>query len=189
MELGSCTSFGAPDLDFRPSELTRSATMGVMVCGKCGYAAESLAYKTESYPSGEVDRAFQSVPESSHDNRRPYVAKAALIAEADGDFPYARRLWLKCAWEGDDTGDEVLSDYCRNRYVSLVEKHPDLTVDEQVQLLDVLRRARRFDEATERATRLISRDLDKSLQDVAIFGKSKAEEGDAKCYKMDDVRN
>ena len=42
--LGSCSSFGAPDLDTRPAEMARSAIMSMLqVCPKCGFASFDIS--------------------------------------------------------------------------------------------------------------------------------------------------
>jgi hypothetical protein len=48
--IGSSSTFGPPDLDFRPSEPMRSSLFAwVQRCGSCGYCARSIDFGSESF--------------------------------------------------------------------------------------------------------------------------------------------
>jgi hypothetical protein len=155
---------GPPDLDARKFEDKVHGLIAYEIwrCPWCGF--------TDSPPSdpGSPEPVTEGVAAlvRSHEYRYqlrvemlPALANSylcrALIEVAEGRLRRAGWLALKAAWVCDDLGDRPGARYCRSRTVDLWEAAEeagepiveDGTPARQLLLADVLRRARRFDEA------------------------------------------
>ncbi len=64
--------------------------------------------------------------------------------------------------------------YCRDKVRECFNAKGDAKLEERVQLVDVLRRAQRFEEAAELADSLLKRTQDEVLVSVLKFGKEKS---------------
>lgn len=157
--LTSTSSFGPPDLDLRPAGPQRWALpYAVQRCGACGYCAGSLGQAPRGAEATVRSVTYRGVLEGS---RLPSLARslfcAALVKEAAGDADAAGWRFLEAAWACDDVPDPAQARVCRDRAVELFRRA--LVTGEAkaprgmvlTLIADLLRRARRFDEAGELA--------------------------------------
>ena len=155
LTLTSTSSFGPPDLDLRPAGPRRWALpYTVQRCRACGYCARSLGEAPPGVASTVASPVYQGVLD---DSRLPSLARSlfcsALVREAAGDPDGAGWRFLEAAWACDDVPDPGQARICRGRAVEMFRralvtgeaKAPAPVVLTLV--ADLLRRARRFDEA------------------------------------------
>jgi hypothetical protein len=195
--IGSTNSIGSPDLDLRPPEMQRS-TMAYWLqeCPTCGYASGSID-ESEADTKAAMDtdefRAIQSG--SLSDTLVGRFLKASIVAEGLENNKSAANYSLWAAWAADDADNYDVAEACRSKsadlYLSLV---PDLDKDSEAftilaaQTVDILRRARRWAEASDLASRLIGRDINPTVRSVVEFGKALASKEDASRYNLSDVK-
>jgi len=117
--------------------------------------------------------------------------RAALIARHRGDMGQAGEMTLCAAWTADDDGDDDQARAWRSDAANLIggaleTMDPDAEATDHVatRLVDVLRRAGRFDHAKGLADRLLTRDLDPVLAAVLAFERQAAEAGDTALYTV-----
>jgi hypothetical protein len=158
--LNSTNEFGSADLDLRPPEMARS-TMETWLqqCPRCYYVNADL-----SEPVSDVGHVLQSgaIKQVMNDAAIPALAKkfacfAELQRERDAYESGEAALWA--AWVRDDAELPELARTYRNQAIAtLVPLLPALDGEGQlllrVRLVDLLRRAHRFAEATRLATEL-----------------------------------
>lgn len=155
--LTSTSSFGPPDLDLRPAGPQRWALpYTVQRCRACGYCARSLGEAPPGIAATVASLVYQGVLSGS---RLPSLARSlfcsALVREAAGDPDGAGWRFLEAAWACDDVPDPGPARICRGRAVemfrrSLVTGEAKAPAGVVLTLVaDLLRRARRFDEAVE----------------------------------------
>lgn len=167
----STSAFGASDLDMRPPEPQRSALwLAVQRCPSCGFRASSLEAGDEDLRE-LMDAGYDAVvaDESLPELARDFLG-AAWIAEHRGDERAAAWDAVKAAWVCDDAGEVDGARRCRDRAVELIElgaAEGDQLVDdldaEAAVKADLLRRAGRFDEASECAREALDEGADDSF--------------------------
>ncbi|MDY7231473.1 hypothetical protein [Hyalangium rubrum] len=165
----STHSRGSPDLDGRPPEMARS-TMPVWVqtCPECGYCATELS---QGDPSAREAVQRPTYQEQLHAADTPFLANRflclALLKEAAGRDADAAQQRLHAAWVADDAQERALAHKYRSAVADALlarrealrrwrGDEADWKGVERVFLVDVLRRAGRFDEAR--------REVDAALQ-------------------------
>lgn len=158
----STNACGSPDLDLRPPEMQRS-TMHTWLqrCPYCGFCAPDLS-------EGECDKALVDSPgyRAILDNPRfPELArrfKARALPVGGSDREEAAHLHLCAAWACDDEGLEGPAIECRRAAAAGLEQQkpfedsaPGLTWG--AVLVDVLRRAGQFEQASSECDSLLTR--------------------------------
>lgn len=166
--LGSTNAFGSPDLDLRPPEMKRS-TMGAWLqeCPHCRYVAPDI-----SEAAGDLTRVLspeyvaalndQSLP----DFARRFVAHSILILGTDKAG--AGFAMLRAAWVCDDRRKPEAAAECRNRAADCMAAQRPFPDSENgitagAVLVDVLRRAGRFEEAAAECDSLLEFEATKDV--------------------------
>jgi hypothetical protein len=155
--VGSSSSFGSSDLDTRPPELVRSTMeMWVTRCPSCGYCAPDVSVPNEGSEIVQEAGYRRHLDDPSFPQLASRFRCWSAIAERGGRLSVAARSALWAAWACDDAGDASGAKECRDRAVSLLRRamlarpSPEDQADRCV-IVDMLRRAERFDEALEEA--------------------------------------
>jgi hypothetical protein len=160
----------APDLDFRPGEPTRSTlSRWLQTCRRCGAVAPDLAALTPdrlAMVRSPEYRAFFDMP-SGVEN---FVRWAMLC---DG---HARaEAYLQAAWAADDAGADAR---VLRRRAADAWGPPD-GAESALRLIDVLRRAEAFDEASSVAATLDASALDENSARILAFQRARIVARDA----------
>ncbi|MGD9738731.1 MAG: hypothetical protein AB7O56_10735 [Bauldia sp.] len=189
--LANVESYGWPDLDLRPPEMRRS-TMPVWLqdCPSCGFVAPDLAKASDADKAAldapawrELVAARDGAPLANRFERR------ALIEGATAQAGLAAYRFLCAAWDADDRDDADSASAYRSQaaasFIEALDEMPDAkeATDWTIQLVDVLRRIGRFDEAEAYCDRLIGNALPK-VDAIARFQIRMILEGDSARYTM-----
>lgn len=166
--LGSTSSFGAPDLDLRPSELARSTMSSwAHVCPHCGYVAADIG---EAPQQAEVVR--QAMAGARWDELTTgwtgpeLVARflrLEVLAQAQGKAYEAGEAALHAAWAADDQGNDELAVACRQQaashllpLLSEADLDPEARTTLSVRLVDILRRAGQWAESEQMCREILA---------------------------------
>ena len=138
---------GAPDLDMRPGEPTRS-TMArwVQACRGCGAAAPDL----HALPA-----RLRATVDTTEYRALPRPLRWAALAEAMDEPDEAAGAVLQAAWALDDDGDDAGAAALRRRAAELWGQ--GATVGDALRVLDALRRTGDGDAARAQAAHLAAR--------------------------------
>jgi len=187
MGITSTNAFGSPDLDLRPPDMERS-TMGswVQQCGDCGYAYRAIKEKAPKANTTVTSDAYKAIVSSS---LSATFLKASLISEGASDPDAAANYALYAAWAADDSGDKDEAISYRNRVAELfvmslkgVDESSEQSMVTRTKMVDVLRRAERWTEATDLAKSLLEMDLPATIRAVLEFQTLAASQKDGRCY-------
>ena len=168
----------APDLDLRPGEPTRGTlARWVATCRRCGACAPDLA----ALPPGAAE-VVASAPYRDLDRPAPALPflRWAMLCEAGGQRQEAAEGTLQGAWALDDAGDEAGAAALRREAAALWVAPED--AEGALRLLDVLRRAGAFGDATAHADRVGAWPLDESSARILAFQRERIAAGDAGRY-------
>ena len=191
--IGSTNSFGSPDLDLRPPEMKRS-TMAYWLqeCPSCGYSAGSI---DEAHPEAKAvmaSDAFQLLrtgPLGGTLTGR--FLKASLLTEASNDLGSAADHALCAAWAADDVSDNDGARQYRDRSADLflkslndADETSEETIITKTRLVDILRRANRWEEAKETASKLLKQDLDPTIRSVITFEQAAIDNQDDQAHTV-----
>jgi len=194
--INSTNSFGSPDLDLRPPEMERS-TMAYWVqeCPNCGYAYDSIEEKppqTDATVSSEAYKAILSSPINGSLTGR--FLKASLISEGASEPDSAANYALNAAWAADDADDIEGAISHRERAANLfaislndVDEMSEDSIVTRTRMVDILRRAERWDEALKLAEVLFGLELDATIRAVLEFERSAASKQDGLCYTIEEA--
>jgi hypothetical protein len=134
----------------RPGEPTRSTlSRWVQTCRGCGASAPDLARLPVSAKRVVDSNQYRAVPKRSEQA----FLRWAMIAGAIGEPSEAGQATLEAAWMLDDAGRDAAE--LRRLAASLLAHAP--TMQDQLRLVDVLRRAGEFDAAQARIADLLAR--------------------------------
>ena len=139
----------APDLDLRPGEALRS-TMDrwLQQCPHCGYAAPDIG---KAHPGAVA--AVHAAPFRAliQDDSHPPLARRFLawghVLEETGALAASAEATLQAAWVADDLGRADLARSWRLEAVALWRCGPPLDPEQEVRVVDALRRAGAWDDA------------------------------------------
>jgi len=137
----------SPDLDLRPGEPTRSTLpQWVQICRACGAAAPDLSALSPDLRSKIASPEYPAMTEPRA--TLGFLRWACLCPDAAS----RGEAYLQAAWTADDAGDEVAA---TNWRLAVAEAWGEPADPEcALRLVDVLRRAGRFDAAEAAAKRL-----------------------------------
>jgi len=158
----------APDLDLRPGEPLRG-TMArwLQQCPGCGYAAPDIA---RAHPAAAA--AVRAAPFRAllADEQIPPLARRflafALTLEESGALAAAAEATLHAAWVADDLERPDLARSWRLEAVALWRSGPMLEAEQNVRVIDALRRAEAWEDAAATAEELIATDPPESVLQV-----------------------
>ncbi len=151
---------GAPDLDTRPPEPMRGTiSRWVQQCPSCGYCAPTIARAPSKAARIVKTAGYRAVFE---DPTLPPLARrfqcASVVLELAGPVVDAGWQSVYAAWACDDAGDRAGGVHCRERAVELFDRAiaagftlSDEGGDDAAIMVDLLRRAHRYEAAIERA--------------------------------------
>lgn len=194
--LCSTNAFGSMDLDMRPPPMKRDTlNQQIQQCPDCGYCSPDLG-DAEGIDNGMVHRSdYQAIlaNESYPALARRFLA-CAHLAKVAGNHRLTMWATLRAAWVCDDGGAAYAheSAQCRDEAGRALDRlHAqggsfanDLQSDEILRL-DLLRRARRFEEAIAAATQLRKTSLPDVLDKIAAFQALQAAKQRGDCFTVD----
>jgi hypothetical protein len=161
----------APDLDLRPGEPVRS-TMGrwLQQCPNCGYAAPDIGRAHPAAAQAVAAAPFRAlVAEASH----PPLARRFLawghVLEETGALHAAAEATLHAAWVADDLGMAELARAWRLDAVALWRSGPPLDAEQNLRIIDALRRAETWDDAAASAEALRQDATEEAIGQVAAL--------------------
>jgi len=187
--LGSCSSFGAPDLDARPAEMARSAIMSILqVCPECGYAAFDI-----SDDGGNLEAAkglLASFPKSGTMSDDYYRA-GEIARQVSNNHGEAFVYYLRAAWSADDEGNVQKAKEMRG--LALKEKKILLqstelpSVEDFLQASDIARRAEQFNIAADLVAGLEGKEMKPFIRNLIAFEKELIKQKDTACHSASEV--
>ena len=189
----STTAFGSPDLDLRPPELARRlVALAVQECPACGYCAADITLAPAGTPATVASDEYQQL---RHDRSCPQEASwflcAAFVAERSRQFAVGGREALNAAWVCDDAGAMEAAQRCRARAVELFERarargqrFAGRRGDEDLLLVDLLRRAGRAEEAEQLVRAGLARERRRTANAVLRFQLMLLAEADTQAYPL-----
>ncbi|MFZ4408702.1 MAG: hypothetical protein ACOYOH_15270 [Paracraurococcus sp.] len=140
----------APDLDLRPGEPVRS-TMArwLQQCPSCGYAAPNI---TKAHPAAAQAVAAAPFRALLAESGYPPLARRFLawahVLEETGALHAAAEATLHAAWVADDLAKDDLARLWRLDAVALWRGGPPLDQEQTVRVIDALRRAEAWADAS-----------------------------------------
>jgi hypothetical protein len=147
----------APDLDLRPGEPVRS-TMArwLQQCPHCCYAAPDISRAHPAAAAAVGAAPFRAlIAESSHPPLARRFLAWAHVLEETGALHAAAEATLQAAWVADDLNRPDLARMWRLEAVALWRAGPALDPEQTVRVVDALRRAETWDDATATAEDLL----------------------------------
>jgi len=161
----------APDLDLRPGEALRS-TMDrwLQQCPHCGYAAPDIG---KAHPGAVA--AVKAAPFRAliQDDSHPPLARRFLawahVLEETGALAASAEATLQAAWVADDLGRADLARAWRLEAVALWRCGPPLDTEQEVRVVDALRRAGAWEDAEASADGLAQSRPPEAVADVVAL--------------------
>jgi hypothetical protein len=182
---------GSRDLDGRPSHIQRSLVyLWIQRCTSCNYCAPEISKGTQIdldlIKSTEYQRMLS-------DSKYPETACAfrshSLVMEKRNQFADAGWAQLCAAWVCDDNKYESSSVECRKKSLALFAKAKESgqefslsSVEENVYIIDILRRIRQFDEAMQLCMSELEKENTDHVLDLLEFEKYLIEKRDSSCH-------
>lgn len=139
----------APDLDLRPGEPVRS-TMArwLQQCPHCGYAAPAISNAHPAAAAAVSAAPFRAlIADASHPPLARRFLAWAHVLEETGALHAAAEATLQAAWVADDAQAPDLAAAWRQDAVALWRSGPPLDPEQNVRVVDALRRAEAWQDA------------------------------------------
>lgn len=191
--LGSTNTFGSPDLDLRPAPMERDTMSGwFQECESCHYVSIDLAQANDGAKSIVESDDYQALVANS--KLPPIARRFALCALLNAhDREIAGTALLRAAWICDDAENLELAKSFRNQSADTIKKLQPFENSEEhatlaTMLIDVLRRAERFEEAIKLANQLLKfKAVKRSEVMLAVvnFQLSLCESKDSDCHQVE----
>jgi hypothetical protein len=192
--LGSTNTFGSPDLDLRPPEMKRSTMpMWLQRCPDCGYCAGDISVAT---PNAADILKSDSYQQMLSGDTFPDLAKSFLLfalLNEDSDRWVSGLARLRAAWVCDDAKLDSQAFVCRNLAIDDMAvfvpcEDTEESIGKGCVTIDMLRRTRRFDEATEMIDTLLAySNTEGILEQVLQYERVLCEKEDAACRTVADA--
>lgn len=176
----------APDLDLRPGEPLRS-TMGhwLQQCPRCGYAAPDIREARPSAARVVAAAPFRSlVNEATHPPLSRRFLAWAHVLEETGAMHEAAEAMLQAAWTADDLNRQDLARIWRLEAVALWRSGPGLDAEQQVRVVDALRRAEAWDGAADAIDAMLVNDPPEAVRQVLALETKLVHGGDARRHTV-----
>ena len=176
----------APDLDLRPGPPLRgSMARWLQQCPNCGYAAPDIAQAHPGAAQAVGGAHFRALlKEASHPPLARRFLAWALVLEETGALHAAAEATLQSAWVADDLGKPDLARTWRLEAVALWRSGPPLDAEQQVRVIDALRRAEAWDDAAAAARSLLDREPPESVAQVLTLELRLIEAGDSRRHSI-----
>ncbi|MFP4014009.1 MAG: hypothetical protein ACLFVQ_08005 [Chitinispirillaceae bacterium] len=178
------------DLDGRPSHMGRSNIyMSIQRCIHCGYCAPDVASGHASFCDVVKSSDYASQLNSAD---FPETANAflcyTLLLENKGDWAEAGWCALHAAWICDDNSFKEGARSCRAKSYQFFLKtrqnrltFADSHAEEEILLIDLLRRLERFDEAAEKCEKELDGCEDEAVQCILNYEQHLIDKKDNRC--------
>ncbi|SED43861.1 hypothetical protein SAMN05519104_3545 [Rhizobiales bacterium GAS188] len=194
--LMSTNAFGSPDLNLRPPKMQRSTMSSwLQECPNCGFVSSDL---------GEVEKGIEEIlaSEPFTSLHRGALAgsligrflKRSLVDEELGNTEMAAKHALRAAWAADDADDRSAVEYrskAADLFLAAASAMPTGSEEwtaMRTRTIDILRRARRWDEAVDLADALLAKhDLDATIRSVVEFERRLVQAGEQSRYTIEDA--
>ena len=196
LRLLSTNSFGWPDLDLRPPEMRRSTMRAwLQECPSCGFVAADLSKVSSAEiaaiggPVAEPTWKEMLADRSNSDALALRFDRRAFIEWQMNKQGLAGYRMLCAAWDADDRGDTQSAIAYRTEAAAFLEtalsNTPDAkeATDWTVQLVDILRRLGKWEEAADYCERLVGHSVPK-VDAIGRFQARAIEEEDDARYTM-----
>ena len=158
--LGSTNTMGSPDLDLRPAQMERGTMHGwFQECESCHYVSVDLTQASDNARSIVESDDYQALIGNS--DLPPIARRFALCSLLNAhDREIAGTALLRAAWVCDDEENSDQAKSFRNQAADTLKKLQPFENSEEhatlaTMLIDVFRRAERFEEATKLANQLL----------------------------------
>lgn len=194
--VSSTSSFGAPDLDLRPPPLARHIVHAtVLRCRVCGYCAPDLSVARPNLRSLVADECYRRLLEEDGlpEPARNWRCHAYLLGTA-GDHAAAGSAYLSAAWICDDNDLAEPALLCRNAALAewdlasaAGQRFAQATHTEDAIRIDVLRRARRFEDARRECDRALSERVPAVVLSVLHMEQSLIDSEDDRCHSLAEI--
>ena len=196
--LGSTSAFGASDLDLRPPPLQRDTMYSwIQTCRYCSYTATDISSapsKPETVREVMRGQRWEKPTAQPASSLALSFMRRALIDDAVGESLRAAESTWCAAWAADDENNESLAIECRlvaARLFQIVLEGTIMSEDNaltiKTRLIDILRRARAWNDARSACDNILSLAPDGIIRDVVIFQKSLIEIHDTSSHTIDKV--
>lgn len=177
---------GPPDLDLRPAAAARLAMPNwLQQCPGCWYAAPKLDRAGAAERQVVLGANYRALlaDDSAPDLARKFLARAMLLEE-QGDLHGAAEHTLHAAWVADDAGLSDQAASWRRESVALFRAGAELSFEQRLRIVDVLRRAEDFAGAAEEAQALSDAKLSDAMARVLAFERRLIRGGDLGAYTV-----
>jgi len=195
--MGSTTTFGSPDLDFRPPPLLRdSLEAWIGECPGCGYCAPDVSKRSRG--AGKVVRG-RRYREQLRGTSSPQLANRflcwSMIQQEAGQIAEAGWAALHAAWVCDDgNGFASAAIACRRRSVELLgeakargQKFCRYAGEEDALLVDLFRRTNQMDHARRVCRRRLQQRPSKNARTILQFQVVLIESGDTLAHSVGEI--
>lgn len=182
---------GSRDLDGRPSQIQRSVIyMWVQHCGSCDYCAPDIATGKPEYSSLIKNPDYKQILISTNfPNTAISFRCYSYIMEMEQNFADSAWAQLCGAWVCDDNKFENGSIECRikaldlfTKAIQLKQSFADTRSEENIFIIDTLRRTRQFDEARRICTDELKNSPADHILDLLEFEMFLIDKGDSDCH-------
>jgi hypothetical protein len=191
--IASTNGFGSPDLDLRPPEMARSTLfLWLQECPKCGLVSSDLSRAEDGVREILSSTNFASLGRITN-TLIGRCLKRSFLEERLGKLGEAAECALWAAWAADDTHDQAAAEYrskAANLFLSaaLIMPVSDDSIVMRTRAIDILRRARKYQEAADLAYTLLANDnLDPTINAVVKFGRKLALAGDCSHHTVQEA--
>jgi len=186
---------GSPDLDLRPAPVERESMYAwFQECQSCHYVSVNLTQESQDAKSIVESNEYQSLIADS--NIPPIARRFVLCSMLNRhDREIAGTALLRAAWDCDDREESELATSYRSQSADKLKQLQPFEDDQErvtigVILVDVLRRAGRFEEAMKLANQLLKfKSVKRSGVMLAVvkFQLSLCEAGSLECRKVEEA--
>lgn len=182
---------GSRDLDGRPSQIQRSLIyMWVQHCISCGYCAPDIATGKPEYSSLIKNPDYNQILMNTNFPTTAISFRCySYLMEMDQNFSDSAWAQLCGAWVCDDNNFENGSIECRRKALDLFNKAKqskqsiaDSPAEENVLIIDILRRTKQFDEARCMCTNELKNNPADQILDLLEFEMFLIDKGDSDCH-------
>jgi hypothetical protein len=196
--LTSTNRFGSPDLDLRPPEMERSTLcFWLQECPNCGFVSEDLEKAEKGVEEVMATEGFTSLHRGELAGTLiGRCLKRSLLDEELGNVAAAAEHILWAAWAADDAQNEAAAEYrskAADRFLTATSTLPNgskETTTTRTRIIDILRRASRWNEAIGIAKVLLTRDdLDPIMRSVVQFELRLAQARDAARHTVEEAQS
>ena len=189
--LTSSGAYGSYDLDLRPPPLLRhTMNLWLQQCPTCRYVNDRLDHRLGDAAAIVYSPEYRAIAQLDQEPELVQRFKRHALLLADQPLLSARAL-LHAAWVCDDHWQPELACACRDECADLMIGVDYTALGEaglrsQLVLVDVLRRARRVDEASDWIERLLEQaGLPESMSKVLHYERRLLQAGDVGCHEVE----